>query len=81
MPSRSRAYVPGTLVSGQHLGPVRDPRHRPADANRTPSKTVPVCLRTRQGGTTRANRRRGVEEDIGPMGAVPHDVCEQYNSN
>ena len=23
----------------------------------------------------------GVEEDFGPMGAVPHDVCEEYNSN
>jgi len=24
---------------------------------------------------------RREEEDFGPMGAVPHDVCEEYNSN
>ena len=80
-----KSYVTGQLVSGQHLGPVGDPRHRPADANPHSLQNRPGSVPRRTANPPRRNhtgeQTERVEEDFGPMGAAPHDVCEEYNSN
>ena len=48
---------------------------RPSWFGASPSGAPPRRDRTDE----RTARRE--EEDFGPMGAVPHDVCEEYNSN